>query len=111
LTIKNIGSGTMTWSASAIPSWVRLDKTSGTAPDSVEVTVDVTSLAAGEHLGSVTIPGDRALSSPTHVGVTLNIVQTASGEKDDPLEDGQQPPDNGKAEFPWILFKHLLERR
>ena len=100
----------MTWSASTVPSWILLNKTSGTTPDSVTVAVDITSLAAGEHLGEVTITGDGALSSPSHIGVTLTIVQSAPGTEGLPPGDGEQPSDgeSNEAGFPWKLFRHLF---
>jgi hypothetical protein len=103
----------LNWSASTYPSWIQLDKTTGTAPDSVTVTVDISSLAAGEYTGAITITGEGALSSPTHIGVTLTIVQSMHGTVEPPPADGWQPSDNenNETKFPWILFRHLLAPR
>lgn len=75
LTITNAGAGTLNWSAAKDRSWIIIDKTTGTAPENIGVSVDITSMSAGTYTGAVTITGQGALSSPAVIVVTLNVVQ------------------------------------
>lgn len=109
LSIANIGSGTLNWNASSSQSWIQLDKTSGTGAGSVTADVDITSLVVGDHLGEITLSGVGALSSPTHIGVTLTIVESSPPGEDPPPNSGGGT--TGKKKFPWILFMHLGSNR
>jgi hypothetical protein len=75
LSIENTGGGILNWSASSDRTWFLLDKNSGTAPDTVNVSVDVSSLGEGTHAGNIAVTGEQGvLGSPVIVPVTLNIV-------------------------------------
>jgi hypothetical protein len=73
LSIANAGGGALDWTASKDSSWILIDKTAGTSPDSLVVNVDITSLNAGTHTGAVTVTGEGL--SPAVIPVTLNIVE------------------------------------
>jgi hypothetical protein len=73
LTITNAGEGVLTWSAVADKDWIILEKTGGTAPDTVAVSVDITAKGVGVYTGSITVTGEGALSSPVVIPVTLNV--------------------------------------
>ena len=73
--ITNIGEGTMNWSAAKDSGWITLSKASGTAPDSVDVSVDITSKVLGSYTGTITVTGEGAQSSPASIAVTMNITQ------------------------------------
>jgi sugar lactone lactonase YvrE len=75
LTVTNNGGGVLSWTAAKDRAWMSIDKVLGTAPDSIAVSVDTASLAVGTYAGSVTVTGEGALSSPTVIPVTLNIVE------------------------------------
>jgi hypothetical protein len=75
LSIMNIGSGTMNWSATKDAAWIMLSKTSGSAPDSMDVSVDISGKSLGTYTGTITVSGEGSLSSPAEITVTLNIVQ------------------------------------
>jgi hypothetical protein len=75
LTVINSGGGTLNWTAAKDSNWMSIDKVSGTAPDSIAVSVDTASLAVGTYTGSVRVTGAGALSSPADIPVTLNIVE------------------------------------
>jgi len=75
LSITNLGEGALTWTASADSGWILLEKDSGTAPDTVEVSVDISLMQEGVHTGSITITADDgAIGSPATIPVTLNIM-------------------------------------
>ncbi len=58
-TVENIGDKSLTWEATASPSWVQLSQTNGTAPTTVNVTLDTTGLSPGSHTGQITVTGSE----------------------------------------------------
>jgi uncharacterized protein (TIGR03437 family) len=79
-TISNGGTGTLTWSASVDTkaTWLSLDSLSGTAPSTVNVTVNPGQLTAGTYTGTVTITGTGASNSPATLSVTLVVSAAAA---------------------------------
>jgi len=75
LTISNLGTGTLNWSASvsANTPWLTLSSYSGTAPSSTNVQASISGLGAGTYTGSITITAPGALSSPQTIPVTLTV--------------------------------------
>jgi subtilase family protein/BACON domain-containing protein len=73
LSITNTGAGTLTWSASDDAPWLTISPTSGTAPSTVTLSVNITGLAAGTYNGSITITAAGATNSPVTVPVTLTV--------------------------------------
>jgi hypothetical protein len=72
--ISNIGSGSLNWTAVEGLSWLSLDNVNGSAPDAVNVSVDITGLSAGVYSGQIQIAGSSGTSaSPKYVNVTLTI--------------------------------------
>ncbi len=71
LSIENTGEGTLNWSASSDRSWILIDKETGTAPDTIVVSIDVSSMGAGTYTGAITITGGGSAIIP----VTLNIIE------------------------------------
>jgi hypothetical protein len=74
LAIDNIGGGTLDWTASPDMAWISLSKSSGTAPDILNVSVDPSSLGAGTYSGNINVSGAGALGSPAAIPVTLNVI-------------------------------------
>jgi hypothetical protein len=72
LSIENTGAGTLNWTATSDKGWIVIDKEGGAAPDSIGVSVDITSMGAGTHTGEITINGGGSVIVP----VTLNIIST-----------------------------------
>ncbi len=79
-TISNSGSGTLTWNATvtSTATWLSLDSTSGTAPSTVNVSVNPALLTAGTYTGTITITGTGASNSPASVTVTLVVSGAAA---------------------------------
>ena len=71
--IANTGGGTETWSATTTQSWVVLGQTSGTAPSTLNVSVNPAGLNPGTYTGTITITATGASNSPQAVAVTLTI--------------------------------------
>jgi uncharacterized protein (TIGR03437 family) len=87
--VQNIGQGIMSWSASASvlagpSSWLSATPDSGssdaasTDSPSVQVSVDPTSLAAGNYYGQVSLSAPGADNSPQAVSVVLNVLPAGS---------------------------------
>lgn len=55
LSIANIGVGTLSWTATTAQTWLTLSSSSGTAPDTLSIGVNISGLAAGTWKGTVTI--------------------------------------------------------
>jgi len=74
-TISNSGSGTLAWTASVATgaTWLTLDSLSGTAPSTVNASVNPGQLTAGTYTGTITVTGTGASNSPATVTVTLVI--------------------------------------
>jgi hypothetical protein len=71
--ITNAGGGTLNWTAVADVPWISLSASSGTAPATLSVSVNIAGLPAGTHQGKVVISAEGAANSPATVNVTLTI--------------------------------------
>lgn len=79
LTINNGSTGIINWSAQENIAWLSLDHQTGTAPSTVTVSVDLTSLTAGSYNGDITIDGGGVQGSPQTVPVTLTVAPSGEG--------------------------------
>jgi hypothetical protein len=73
MTITNTGGGTMNWTASKTQSWLSFENASGTAPGTVQVSVNASGLAVGTYQDTITVTATGATGSPKTVAVTLNV--------------------------------------
>lgn len=71
--IINAGRGVLTWSATADQSWIILTPSSGTAPSTVTVSVNVAGLGAGSYSGQITVTALGAQGSPAMVTAILTV--------------------------------------
>ena len=73
--ITNSGSGALTWTAAvdSKSTWLSLDSLSGTAPSTVNVSVNPVLLSTGTYTGTITITAAGASNSPATVTVTLVV--------------------------------------
>jgi hypothetical protein len=76
LSISNTGGGTVNWTASSNQTWLSVSPTSGTAPSTATVSVNITGLAAGTYNGAITISATGATNTPLSVPVTLTVNPT-----------------------------------
>jgi sugar lactone lactonase YvrE len=76
--ISNIGTGNLPWAASSTTSsggnWLTISPASGTAPSTVTISADPTSLAAGFYYGEVMITSPAASNAPRFIGVSLTVL-------------------------------------
>ena len=80
-TISNSGGGTLNWTASDNVSWLNLSRTSGTAPSTVNASININGLSAGTYTGQITVSSSGAEGSPKTVAVTL-VVESGEGAND-----------------------------
>jgi hypothetical protein len=79
ININNAGGGVLDWTASTDSLWIILSKSAGTAPDSINVSVDISALAEGIHAGSIAVTGaGTTVIIPVTLGVfiyegTINV--------------------------------------
>jgi len=71
--IENVGGGTLDWTATEIAGWFDLSAYSGTAPSTVDVTVDISGLTANTYVDSVIVDGGDAANSPQSVVIILDL--------------------------------------
>ena len=67
----------MDWSATTDVPWITLTPDSNQTVNgcsTVTISIDVTGLAVGQHLGTVTIESPQATNGPLTIAVTLNIL-------------------------------------
>ncbi len=75
LSVQNTGTGTLNWSAESGSIWLSIDNTAGTAPDTINASPDISTLAEGTYLSSITVTAAAAAGSPVVVPVTLEIIE------------------------------------
>ena len=71
--VANLGTGSMSWTASKTQSWLTLGSTSGTAPSSIAVNVNPGLTGTGTFNDTVTVTAPGAANSPASVPVTLKV--------------------------------------
>jgi uncharacterized protein (TIGR03437 family) len=112
LQISNAGTGTMTWTATAGTtsggSWLDLSATSGTAPSTITISADVSSLAAGLYRGTILLTAPGASNSPRYVSGSA-IVSPPFYSQNASIGTlvVSEPPDTGWAatsDSPWVTF-------
>jgi hypothetical protein len=79
LSITNTGGGTLNWTASSNQTWLAVSPTSGTAPSSATVSVNISGLAAGTYNGAITVSATGATNTPVCVTVTLTVNPSGGG--------------------------------
>lgn len=75
-TVRNTGTGTLSWSVADDATWLSVAPASGTTTtetDTVNLTADVSTLAAGTHTANVVVSAAGAASAPQTVTVTLDV--------------------------------------
>ncbi|MCB0111769.1 MAG: BACON domain-containing protein, partial [Caldilineaceae bacterium] len=78
--IRNSGSGTLSWTATESISWLSLLPTSGTAPSTVIVAVDSSGLPEGDYIGDILISAGGQSKVLT---VALRVVSTDTSTADE----------------------------
>ena len=73
LSVTNTGSGTLTYSVASDAAWLSATPSSGTAPQTVQVSANVTGLTSNTYTGHLTITSAGSQGSPVTVTVTLTV--------------------------------------
>ena len=73
LNITNSGNGSLAFSASSDSPWLSVTPVSGTAPQTLQVSVAIGTLAVGTYTGHITVTATGAQNSPASIAVTFNV--------------------------------------
>ena len=73
LNLTNAGGGALAWSVTDDAPWLTVASASGTAPATLQASVNIAGLAAGTLNATITITGTGAANSPVTVPVTLQL--------------------------------------
>ena len=69
--IRNVGSGTLRWTARPSEPWVRVSPQSGSGPALLTVEIDGAKIAPGRHEGRISIDAGDADDSPMSVAISV----------------------------------------
>lgn len=75
--LTNTGSGTLTYTTTSDASWLSVSPASGTAPQALQVSAALGTLAAGTYTGHVTVTAAGAQGSPATITATFTVVPAA----------------------------------
>jgi outer membrane protein assembly factor BamB len=73
LSVTNTGGGILTFSAASDSAWLGVSPITGTAPQILQVMVNISGLAQGTYNGNIKITSSGASGSPTLISVSLVI--------------------------------------
>ena len=92
--VRNLGSGTLRWSARASDAWIRVSPASGSEAAVLSVGVDATRLAPGRHEGRVTVDAPDADDAPFSIAVIVDVTASTAPARATPPAPAQvaQPP-------------------
>jgi hypothetical protein len=96
--IRNLGSGTLTWTVRAAEPWIRVFPRAGSGPATLMVDIDRTRLAPGRYEGRIVIDAGSADDSP--VSIAVNVEASAMPEADRPVRPAGEPPPSPAAAGP-----------
>jgi hypothetical protein len=104
--IRNLGSGTLHWTARPAVPWLRVSPAAGSGPAVLTVDVDRARLAPGRHEGRITVEAPDADDAPVSISVTVEIVANPAPSPSIPsaapaapaapaAKEAGPPPDSG----------------
>jgi peptidoglycan hydrolase-like protein with peptidoglycan-binding domain len=94
--IRNLGSGTLRWTARSEDRWVRVTPPSGSGPAVLNVEIDGARLGAGRHEGRITIDAPDADDAPVSIAVSVEVAgRQAPPPAAAPAPLAATPPDPG----------------
>src|SRR5260370_38223519 len=76
--VTNTGTGTLNFTAASDSSWLTVTPASGTAPQALQVSATVGTLAAGTYTGHITVTSAGAKGSPTSFSDTFTVGQPST---------------------------------
>jgi hypothetical protein len=101
--IRNLGSGTLRWTARPAVPWLRVSPSAGSGPAVLMVDVDRARLAPGRHEGRITVEAPDADDAPVSISVTVEIAEVPAPSPSSPsaapaaaaAKDAGSPPAAG----------------
>ena len=79
VSLTNTGNGTLTFTTASDSAWLTATPASGTAPQTLQLNVSNSGLAAGTYTGHITVTATGAQNSPAAITVTFTLSPAASG--------------------------------
>jgi hypothetical protein len=76
--VSEVGGGAIAYTLTENTDWFSLNKSSGTTPDDVEVTVDISSLTSGTYFASVEVASGMASNSAIYEYISLTVTPAAN---------------------------------
>ena len=73
VSLTNTGGGTLTFTAASDSAWLTVSPSSGSAPQTLQLSANVTGLALGTYTGHVTITSAGTVGSPATITFTLTV--------------------------------------
>lgn len=77
--IRNLGSGTLRWTARPSAAWLRVSPQTGSGPAVLTVEIDGAKIAPGRHEGRISIDAGEADDSPVSVAVSVESAAVPPG--------------------------------
>jgi hypothetical protein len=78
VSVSNTGTGTLTFTASSDSPWLSVTPTSGTAPQTLQISVAIGNLAPSVNTGHITVTAQGALGSPATITVSFLLAPLPS---------------------------------
>jgi len=75
LRIRNLGSGTLRWTARPAVPWIRVSPAAGSGTAVLNVEIDGARLTPGRHEGRITVDAPDADDSPILIAVTVEVAE------------------------------------
>ena len=79
IVVSNSGTGTLTFAASTDAPWLAVSPAGGSAPQMLQASAMMGTLAPGTYTGHVIITSDRAAGSPASVTVNFTVAPPPAG--------------------------------
>ncbi len=79
VSIGNSGNGAVNFTVASDSAWLSATPTSGSAPQTLTVSINIAGLSAGTLTGHLTVTANGALQSPQTITVTLNLTSGGGG--------------------------------
>ena len=74
VTVTNTGGSSLSFAASSDSSWLSVTPTSGTAPQTLQLSASTSGLALGTYIGHITVTSGGSVGSPATITVTLKVL-------------------------------------
>jgi len=75
IAVRNVGDGTISWSAVSTQGWLSLSAMNGFTPSNIGIRINSSDLPPGTYSGSIEIFGNDALNSPQSIDVTIIVLE------------------------------------